>query len=113
MDLSFLKEPPFFHACGYQSSTTITGQTITYTSLLYSSTNTEGGDLDTSTGIFSSPYPGSWTVTWSLYAHDDHGDNGVEIYLRKNGENIDGSYHRSRYLASSGTVGEIGKNITY
>ena len=58
-DMSNLKNPPFVHACGaHYSSLSIKGQTIPYSSLLYSSTNTEGGDLDVSTGIFSSPYPG-------------------------------------------------------
>ena len=33
-DISLLKNPPFFHACGYQYYTTITGQTISYLSYL-------------------------------------------------------------------------------
>jgi septal ring factor EnvC (AmiA/AmiB activator) len=101
MDMSFLKEPPFFHACGYQDGASTNRNTIPYSSLLYSSTNTEGGGLDVSTGIFSSPYPGSWTVTWSLRANDDAGDSHVEIYLRKNAENIDESRHYSWYSGSS------------
>jgi hypothetical protein len=112
MDVSFLKEPPFFHACGYKDYTYITGQTIPYSSLLYSSTNTEGGDLDISTGIFSSPYPGSYTVTWSLEAVDDAGDSAVVIYLRKNGQKIDESRTYSYYTGSSGRVSDQGKNIT-
>ena len=48
-EISFLKNPPFFHACGaHWSSLYITNQIIPYSTLLYSSTNTEGGDLDTS-----------------------------------------------------------------
>merc|ERR1719317_1750308 len=42
-EVAILRAPPFIHACG--SSTdwiSISGQTIPYTSLLYSSTNTEG-----------------------------------------------------------------------
>jgi hypothetical protein len=112
IDVSFLKEPPFFHACGYQSSTSITEQTIPYSSLLYFSSNTEGGDLDVSTGIFSSPYPGSWTVTWSLHASGDAGDSVVQIVLRKNGQNIDESLHYSWYYGSIGGVRDQGKNIT-
>merc|ERR1712106_903976 len=52
-DVSILREPPFIHSCGYQYSTTITSQTIPYSSLLYSSTNTEGGGLDIATGVFT------------------------------------------------------------
>jgi hypothetical protein len=112
-DLAATKNPPFFHACGSHSAQlSISSQTIPYSSLLYSSTNTDGGDLDIDTGIFSCPYPGSWTVTWSLMASDTHGDHEVKIYLRKNGENIDESYNRSIYTGSGGVVYEHGKNIT-
>merc|ERR1711892_1547572 len=62
-DVSIIRNPPFIHSCGYKSSTTITSQTIPYSILLYSSTNTEGGGLDIATGVFTSPWPGSYTVT--------------------------------------------------
>jgi hypothetical protein len=32
-EVSFLKNPPFFHACGYKDGTTVTRQTIPYSSL--------------------------------------------------------------------------------
>merc|ERR1711892_262933 len=67
-DVSIIRNPPFIHSCGYQYRTSITFQTIPYDSLLYSSTNTEGGGLDIATGVFTSPWPGSYTVTWSLTA---------------------------------------------
>ena len=44
-EVSFRKEPPFFLACGYKFSISITQQTIPYDSLLYSTTNRPGGDL--------------------------------------------------------------------
>ena len=39
-EVSFLKEPPFFHACGSLSDLqSFPSETISYDSLLYSSTN--------------------------------------------------------------------------
>merc|ERR1711892_210495 len=67
-DVSIIRNPPFIPSCGHRYSTSITAQTIPYDSLLYSSTNTEGGGLDIATGVFTSPWPGSYTVTWSLTA---------------------------------------------
>merc|ERR1719369_901815 len=58
-----------------------------YTSLLYSSTNTEGGGLDITTGVFTAPWGGSYTVSWDTSADLGHGE-AVSIYLQKNGENI-------------------------
>merc|ERR1711892_1215887 len=107
-EVSILKNPPFIHACGYIRDTSTTAQTITYSSLYYSSTNTEGGGLDVTTGIFSCPHPGSYTVTWSLSTGNDAGEKWVEIFLRKNGQNIVESYHRSRYTGPSGAVYEQG-----
>merc|ERR1711892_408038 len=107
-DVSIISNPPFIHSCGYKFSTTITSQTITYNSLLYSSTNTEGGGLDIATGVFTSPLAGSYTVTWSLYAYDDHGDHYIEIYLRLNGKSIFESHHSSVYSGPSGRVEDQG-----
>merc|ERR1712013_326460 len=55
-EVAILKAPPYIHSCGYNYylSGTSTG-TIPYTSLLYSSTNTEGGGLDISAGVFTAP----------------------------------------------------------
>merc|ERR1711892_847830 len=107
-DVSILREPPFIHSCGYQSYTSTTSQTIPYSSLLYSSTNTEGGGLDIARGVFTSPLAGSYTVTWSLLAIDDHPDSDVVIYLRQNGQKIDESQHESGYSGPSGRVHDQG-----
>eukprot|EP00090_Calanus_glacialis_P025412 TRINITY_DN3970_c0_g1_i1.p1 TRINITY_DN3970_c0_g1~~TRINITY_DN3970_c0_g1_i1.p1 ORF type:complete len:239 (-),score=71.74 TRINITY_DN3970_c0_g1_i1:118-777(-) len=109
LDMSFLKDPPFFHACGYQGVVIkITGQTVPYKSLLYSSTNIEGGDLDIDTGILTTPQSGSYTVTWSLSAEDDAGDTAVQVLLRKNGQNIVESEHVSYYSGSTGVAWDQG-----
>merc|ERR1719312_1907681 len=87
-EVAILKAPPHIHSCGsdYDILSGSTG-TIPYTSLLYSSTNTEGGGLDISTGVFTAPHGGSYTVYWDTIARLDSGET-VVIYLQKNGENI-------------------------
>merc|ERR1712106_453469 len=102
-DLSIIRNPPFIHSCGSISRTKITSQTLRYSKLLYSSTNTEGGGLDIATGVFTSPWPGSYTVTWSLYAGDGAVNSQVQIYLRQNGQNIGESLHASGYSGPSGS----------
>merc|ERR1719347_1266582 len=99
-EVSILRAPPFIHACGSNTNLlSFQGQIIPYTSLLYSSTNTEGGGLDISTGVFTAPWGGSYTVYWDTNAYLDSGDSGerVVIYLQKNGESIQESQHYSKY----------------
>ena len=109
-EVSFLKDPPFTFACGaHYDILSITSQAISYTILLYSSTNIEGPHgLDISTGVFTSGHPGSYTATWSLLAQDNAGDPSVLIYLRKNGEYIEESRHYSVYTGPSGFVDDVG-----
>jgi len=95
-DVNILKDPPYLSTCGarYPAFGNDTS-TVTYWNLLSSSTNTKGGGLDIETGIFTSPHPGIYTVTWSLYADDNSGEDTVSIYLHKNGEMIKESRHDS------------------
>merc|ERR1712058_221594 len=96
-EITRMRNPPYMHACGYIYYTDIKSATIPYSRLLYSSTNTEGGGLDIASGVFTSSYPGSYTVTWSLMA-DDYSDGMlVDVYLQHNGQNIDESRHWSYY----------------
>ena len=67
--------------CGYSSNSKATSQIISYTKLLYSSTNVDGAGLDISEGVFTSGHPGTYTATWSLSAWNDAGDSRVFIYL--------------------------------
>ena len=96
-EVAILKAPPYIHACGshYDRLSGSSG-TIPYTSLLYSSTNTEGGGLDIATGVFTAPHGGSYTVYWDTSASLDSGEV-VSIYLQKNGETIQESLHGSLY----------------
>merc|ERR1712013_907133 len=107
-EVAILKAPPYIHSCGYNYylSGTSTG-TIPYTSLLYSSTNTEGGGLDISAGVFTAPHGGSYTVYWDTSAWLDSYEH-VEIYLQKNGKNIAESEHYSEYSGPSGHVRDEG-----
>ena len=70
---------------------------ITYNTLLYSATNTEGGGLDISTGVFTAPHGGSYTVYWdtSAWMNDDHTVNVIEIDLQKKEEAILETAHYS------------------
>ena len=99
--MAILRAPPYIHSCGSNSDGLPSSiGTIPYTSLLYSSTNTEGGGLDISSGIFTSTHPGSYTVTWGLAAYEDTWEY-VKIYLQHNGTNIEESLHQSSYHGSN------------
>merc|ERR1712183_740851 len=100
---------PHMHACGaHYYSLFISSAIIPYSTLLYSSTNTEGGGPDITSGVFTSSWPGSYTVTWGLHASDTAGDLNVIIFLQYNGHNIDESRHESVYTGSSGVVADQG-----
>ena len=104
-----MRAPPYIHSCGSNSDGLPSSiGTIPYTSLLYSSTNTEGGGLDISAGVFTAPHGGSYTVYWDISASLNSG-NFVVIYLQKNGESIEESRHYSQYGGPSGYVYDQGK----
>merc|ERR1719477_198766 len=107
-EVAILRAPPYIHSCGSNSGL-VSGSsgTIPYTSLLYSSTNTEGGGLDISTGVFTAPHGGTYTVSWDTGADLDQGEY-VYIYLFKNGVSIQESKHYSYYGGPSGGVDEQG-----
>jgi len=108
-EVSFLKDPPYTFFCAYRGGTSIYSGTIKYDKLLYSSTSIpDSATMDISSGIFTSGWGGTYTVTWSLSADDDAGDYYVDIYLRKNGESITESVHFSRYTGPSGFVTDQG-----
>ena len=101
--LSSLKNPSQTFACaGHYSVLSTTRQAISYSNLLYFSSNVAGAGLNITSGQFISGVAGSYTVTWSLRAINDAGDHSVHINLRKNGQNIDESLHYSRYTGPSG-----------
>merc|ERR1712013_129018 len=107
-EVAILKAPPFIHFCGsHYDWLSDSYMTIPYTSLLYSSTSTEGGGLDISTGVFTAPHGGSYTVYWDTIAGLDSGED-VQIVLQKNEETIEESRHVSQYTGPSGSVRDQG-----
>merc|ERR1711892_598229 len=89
------RDTPEVVYCGYRDYV-LSPSTITYDSMFYSRTNQPTGGLDLATGVFTSPFPGTYTVTYSLYASNDHGEY-VWLYLYKNEVQIDESWHVSSY----------------
>merc|ERR1712179_287434 len=107
-EVAILKAPPFIHACGsHNDYVSASSGTIPFTSLLYSSTNTEGGGLDITTGVFTAPWGGSYTVSWDTSARLDYGED-VRMYLQKNGVNIQESLQWSDYGGYDNTMREQG-----
>ena len=96
--VAILRDPPFLHACGANDDVLNlpADEIITYNTLLYSATNTEGGGLDISTGVFTAPHGGSYTVYWDTSAWMDQGEY-VNIFVQKNGESIQETAHYSYY----------------
>merc|ERR1711892_854176 len=90
-DQKFEREQPYFHVCGahFGGREEIVYEKIAYDSIEYSSTNVAGGGLDISTGVLTSGRAGTYTVTWSLIADaEDGAGNNLNIYLRKNRQNV-------------------------
>merc|ERR1719402_1283229 len=83
--ISIMRNPPYTFFCSYQHRSNVTLKYITYSDLLYSSTNVEGADMDLSNGVFTAGWGGSYTVTWSLLAREKSGAQDLWIYLKKNG----------------------------
>ena len=108
-EVAILRTSPFLHVCGsHYRDLHGSSKIITYTTLLYSLTNTEGGGLDISTGVFTAPHGGSYTVYWDTSAYLVHGCS-VYIHLQKNGETIQESQHTSVYYGPSEYVYDQGK----
>jgi len=92
--IKFLREPPESFACGYQNQWFATHATVTYDSIFYERSNQPTGGLDIGSGVFTAPYPGTYTVTWTLWASNENGDF-VFLYLFRNGDIIDEPLHRT------------------
>ena len=101
------KNPPFIFGCGAQNDWITThAEVITYSSLLYFSTNVEGANLDIETGVFTAGHPGTYLVTWSMETENTIGKTPAYIYLRKNGDMIGGSRTASYYTGGAGAMYE-------
>ena len=111
--VTILRDSPYLHICGshYDKLSFYYSRTITFSKLFYSATNTEGGGLDISSGVFTAPWGGSYTVTWSTssVSYIGHGNN---IYLYKNSNMVEESKHWS-YNSNDLYVYEQGNNYYY
>ena len=108
-DVSFLKNPPYYHICVYNSWTNVKSSNVQFEKELYSVCNMcNGANFDLTSGVYTNGWPGTYTVTWDLIANDNAEEHEVLIYLRKNDVNIEESRHYSHYTGSSGGVGDQG-----
>ena len=99
-DISALKDPPHYHACVYQDTGYMSNWVIDFDKVLYTSSNIDEADFDIKAGVFTSGWGGTYTVTWDLRADNNPKERAVELYLKKNGEVIPESHHKSHYEAS-------------
>jgi len=107
--INVLRSPPAVYFCGYQSLTYVTNSVITFDENSYARNNQHTGGLDPKSGVFTSPYQGTYSVSWTLTAHNDAGDHYVGINLQKNGDRLrDYSRHVSYYSGPSGLVDDQG-----
>jgi len=110
-DLAILKASPYIHACGsHFGRLPASSGTIAYNSLLYSSTNQEDGGLDITTGVFTAPCGGSYTVSWDTSVELGHGEE-VNILLQRNGDNIRESEHISAYYGNDHVYEQGGRTL--
>ena len=97
-----LRDAPYLHQCGYSLDA---GQgskfTITFDNLFYSSTNTEGGGLDLETGVFTAPYPGTYTITYSLSAQNNNNDPYMMIVPLHGDHEMSGQMHSTNLITQN------------
>merc|ERR1712025_485568 len=103
-----LRDPPIVYYCGYTQTYSGNSSIVLYSSLFYSFNNQGTGGLDISTGTFAAPYPGTYRVTYSLYADNDIHENNVVMHIQKNGDSIPESKHFSSYSGDAGSVNDQG-----
>eukprot|EP00091_Calanus_sinicus_P008921 TRINITY_DN21219_c0_g1_i1.p1 TRINITY_DN21219_c0_g1~~TRINITY_DN21219_c0_g1_i1.p1 ORF type:complete len:239 (+),score=47.09 TRINITY_DN21219_c0_g1_i1:134-850(+) len=85
--IDLVRNPPTSFYCGTKRSASLLEAIVTYDTLFYSRTNIEDAiGLDVKSGIFTSDFPGTYTVSYSLHTDDDVGDPEKVVYVRKNGE---------------------------
>merc|ERR1711892_110749 len=103
-----LASPAVFY-CGYRYTANAITSVLTFDYLSYSNSNQPIGGLDPVTGIFTSPLQATYSVSWSLWAGNAVGDNGLLIHLLKNGAFVGyESTHFSVYTGQSGGAADQG-----
>ena len=106
-DVSILGDAPYLHQCGFHTRASFVDSILSYECLFYDVTNQASG-LSWETGVFSCPYPGTYTITWSISSEDGTDDPAVEIYLRKNEGGRDMSSFHQSYFRQDESLGQVG-----
>ena len=104
-------QPPHLSVCGYQDQVNDNSVSVTYDSILHNVTNMpmpSGTGLNIDSGIFTTPVSAVYSISWGLSAYSS-GGHAIEIYLRKNGIEIDEISHYSYTTEPSRDQG--GRNI--
>ena len=107
------RDNPYCYECGYQSAWDVEDSVMTYTRLLYSSSNVSGG-LDISTGLFTAGHSGTWAISSSIMSTQYSGDVN-QVWIFKNQQKIGESEHYSYYVNSGqlGYVKSMGSRTLY
>merc|ERR1719348_1455101 len=108
-EVRFLRDPPISFHCAWLKTTTQKTGALHYDSMYYDRTNqwTSEAGIDIDTGLYTAGYPGTYTISYDLWAGDDTGEKERKLFLRKNGESIRESQHLSFY-DQSGRIEEQG-----
>ena len=116
--LAIIRNPPYLNLCASQHVFAGVSQAISYESIFFSAYNEEWQDshgMDISSGVFTAPISGIYSVTYSLMNSLHSPEEIISIFVHKNGERIPESEHFSKY-AHSGTTGwtydQGGRSIT-
>merc|ERR1719334_537054 len=82
-------DPPISYHCGYKPKMKVEKSVVNFDSMFYSRTNqwTEEGGLDISSGEYTTPYPGTYTLSATFSSDSLHG-NYIHVYIRKNGQKM-------------------------
>merc|ERR1711935_770420 len=91
--------------CGYQGKVTRPSN-VNYAYLAFNRTNLHTGGLDVKTGVFTSPFHGTYTITYSARS-TNHNGHAVLLYIFKNEVQIDASQHYSSYKSESSDSGFV------
>merc|ERR1712241_1012758 len=73
-EISRLRDGTYYHECAYAEEIAVRDQPITYDRIFYYHFNV-GSGIDIATGTFTSPFPGTYTVSYTVSAENDNGAN--------------------------------------
>merc|ERR1711915_427036 len=107
-EISFLRNPPFYHLSVYQDKTTATSSVMTFDKTLYMECNfCDDADFNLNTGVYTNGWPGTYTVSWNSWIRADH-MHGSIIHLHKNGQRIEEAIQMLHFSNDNGWMHEQG-----